>query len=344
MSTGSQIGMSAANAGLGIAEELVMTNWRQKKQMEQQKRMQELQIKGSKEMADYNQAIAMDMWNKTNYEAQRKHMENANLSVGLMYGGSGGGGATTSSNAGNISSGNANEPSKGMAMMMGSQAAQAQAQTELTQAQTENVKADTENKRGVERTEGETRIGKLAQETQNAAVQQQILSYEKEVAKVNANIATMTQNQAITNIGLEGRKLQGEAEQARNAGKLSTEAYGQLLQQIQQNTIEQQLRMGLLKANIIKTGSETAVNKQMLENMTAQINKMMADKEQGWWKMEIEAKELAVKQMMAEFAGEQTEFNTGTAAQVKQITSIVNDIMNAAKLSGGHTPIGGFGR
>ena len=44
----------------------------------------------------YGQAAAneaqrrnMEMWNQTNYGAQRQHMEDAGLSVGLMYGGGG---------------------------------------------------------------------------------------------------------------------------------------------------------------------------------------------------------------------------------------------------------------
>ena len=31
----------------------------------------------------------LEMWESTNFEQQRKHMENADLSVGLMYGGGG---------------------------------------------------------------------------------------------------------------------------------------------------------------------------------------------------------------------------------------------------------------
>ena len=31
----------------------------------------------------------LEMWNSTNFEQQRAHMENAGLSVGLMYGGGG---------------------------------------------------------------------------------------------------------------------------------------------------------------------------------------------------------------------------------------------------------------
>ena len=41
------------------------------------------------EAAKAAQQRMMEMWNQTNYGAQRQHMEDAGLSVGLMYGGGG---------------------------------------------------------------------------------------------------------------------------------------------------------------------------------------------------------------------------------------------------------------
>jgi len=46
------------------------------------------------------QDIQQQNWDYTNYENQRKHMENAGLNVGLMYGMSGGGGSTMGSGSG----------------------------------------------------------------------------------------------------------------------------------------------------------------------------------------------------------------------------------------------------
>lgn len=49
-----------------------------------------LQYGYGEKAAQANHERNLDMWNKTNFEAQRKHMENAGLSVGLMYGNGGG--------------------------------------------------------------------------------------------------------------------------------------------------------------------------------------------------------------------------------------------------------------
>ena len=40
------------------------------------------------------------MWDYTNFENQRAHLENAGLSVGLMYGNGGAGGASTAGGQG----------------------------------------------------------------------------------------------------------------------------------------------------------------------------------------------------------------------------------------------------
>lgn len=55
-----------------------------------------LQYQLNEQAADNMYNRNMQMWNDTNYEAQRKHMEDAGLSVGLMYGNGGGMQASTS--------------------------------------------------------------------------------------------------------------------------------------------------------------------------------------------------------------------------------------------------------
>lgn len=119
-------------------------------QLGQQEQLQGMQIAGQKELSKYNSDLAFDMWNKTNYEAQRKHMEKAGLNVGLMYGGGAGGGATTNAgSAGSVSGGQASgeSASKGMGMML---------QSELQKAQIDNIEADT-TKKQAETTEVESR-------------------------------------------------------------------------------------------------------------------------------------------------------------------------------------------
>ena len=96
------LGMAAAGSAIGGAMGLGVDWIKQKMQLNQAQKLQDMQMQGQKEMGDYNQGLAMKTWHETNYEAQRKHIENAGLNVGLLYGMGGAGGATTSTPTGNV--------------------------------------------------------------------------------------------------------------------------------------------------------------------------------------------------------------------------------------------------
>ena len=109
---------------------------------QRQHQLMEIQAELNRKNAKFNTAQAKEMWNKTNYEAQLKHMEAAGLNPGLMYGMGGSGGATTNTAPGNVSSGHAT-PSPNIQGM----GLQTIAQIKLLEAQKENIEADTANEK-----------------------------------------------------------------------------------------------------------------------------------------------------------------------------------------------------
>jgi hypothetical protein len=138
LATGIGLGMQAA----GGAAKAFGIGQGYNRQIKQQQKLNEQQLKGNKEMADYNHNLQMDLWNKTNYEAQVKKMKEAGINPALMYGGTGSGGTTQAIGGQGISGGSA-QMSGGLEMQgMG----MLPAQIELIKAQTENVKADTATK------------------------------------------------------------------------------------------------------------------------------------------------------------------------------------------------------
>ena len=112
-----QAAQSAIGAGFG----LLLQKGQDRRQIKQQEKLQALEIAGQKQLTDYNQEKALEMWEKTGYGAQKEQMKGAGLNPGLMYGMSGGGGQTAQVAPGNVSGGNASGQSgeaMGMALMV----------------------------------------------------------------------------------------------------------------------------------------------------------------------------------------------------------------------------------
>jgi hypothetical protein len=122
---------------------------RQKELMEiQQKNNQKnmmLQAGQQRGLNRQGHELQMDMWNKTNYKAQMKHIKDAGLNAGLLYGGSGAGGTTTGSQGGGSAAmagaGLGSAPNAPELKMMGLEA-------KMMEAQIANINADTKKKGG----------------------------------------------------------------------------------------------------------------------------------------------------------------------------------------------------
>lgn len=143
--------------GIGAGLGMLNQGAQDKRYLRNAEKLQDLQIKGGKEMADYNKANQLDIWNKTNYEAQKEHIKGAGLNAALMYGQGGAGGATTGSGGGAMPSGGT--PQGGDAGAMGlMQMSQMAAQTKLLNAQAEKTTAEAEKAKGVDTEAGKQQI------------------------------------------------------------------------------------------------------------------------------------------------------------------------------------------
>lgn len=142
----------------------------------------------------------LEMWESTNFEQQRKHMENAGLSVGLMYGG-GGQGATSQGGQATQPSGPTSNP-VGMALQYKQLEQQNEAiksQTILNQAEAAKALAEAKKTSGVdtEKTEHEIRWQKIENRIQES--REQIASSNIKEAQANAQKAMEEFNQAMLN-------------------------------------------------------------------------------------------------------------------------------------------------
>lgn len=179
-------GVNILTGGLGGALGGLMDRALNGSPYDQQKKLQELQIKGAKELSDYQQKQAMQMWNDTNFDAQRAQMEKAGLSPSLMYGGVGAGGGTTQgAGGGGMPSGD----SASAQMMAKLQAQSMGADIALKMAQANNIKADTENKtfdNEVRATVGSAEYSEQIKAELNKERVQNVTDYRKAVAIMDA--------------------------------------------------------------------------------------------------------------------------------------------------------------
>ena len=131
-----------------------------------------------------------------------------------------------------------------------------------------SVETDTENKGGIERQEASARIANLKATTDNQEVQNGILKYEKEIKAVQANVQKSTQEEQINNLKLANSKLEGEAKKALTEGKITEATYNEVVKQAKQTTIEQGLRIALIK--------QQTANLKAGETLTQATNKLLS--------------------------------------------------------------------
>ena len=128
------------------------------------------QFQQNKEAAAINQGYAKEMWDYTNFENQRKHMEAANLNPALMYGmgGAAGGSASGSGTVGGGGSLPGTNPVSAGAQAGGMTIQGAMMMSEIAKnfAQANKDDADAEKKKGVETKEAEARINLINKQSE----------------------------------------------------------------------------------------------------------------------------------------------------------------------------------
>lgn len=307
--------MQAAGGAIEFGLELATAKYNDRRQLRQQRKLQELQIQGQKEMGEFNQQQALDLWDKTNYAAQREQLKKAGLNPGLLYGMSGGGGATANATPGNVSGANApNAPmNKGMGLELGLAAAQTQAQIQLTKAQTEKTQAETAATQGetapvqqqMNKTSAE--IENIKQQTENAKVQQALTQWQSELTKLQTELQSKTNDDIARTINAGADKVIQEAEQAKNATP-------ELKKQVAQATIEQATRIALQKAQIQQT--------------EAQISKMASEVWNIYNQANNENRKISQRDQEILLEKARTEFQTNDVQKLGQVVDIWRTVLD----------------
>ena len=257
--------MAAGGAALGLGEEVLMGNYRRKKQLEQQQKLTNIQTEANKSLAKYGMGISKEMWDYTNYENQRKHMEAAGLNPALMYGSAGQGGSTSIANAGSASGGIAGDSKQGM----GLDGAMIASQIKVNEAQAKKLDAEAEKTSGVDTELNYKRIDEL---TQNVKGKQLQNSFDE----LRNDIMSETWYDNVNQIKWNSTRSRYELELLMNQKDISDETKEATIQsyKLQVQEIAKNL---LLQDKQIKLTDEQA--KAVAENVTIGYINAAANKE-----------------------------------------------------------------
>lgn len=197
-------------------------------QMDNQEYLMGQQNKYNEEMAQRNQERNKEMWDYTNYENQRKHLENAGLNTALMYGMSGGGGASTSGAQGQGVSQPQDKSidARMQSQAMGLQIANMKSQIEVNEANANKLNAEANKTKGVDTQTQEATLQNIIAQTKNEELKQALIktdtrlkaaqteleeattSWTKEKTdETTWNITTVIKRLDNLNAELEGAKL-----------------------------------------------------------------------------------------------------------------------------------------
>lgn len=282
------LGMQVAGGALGGIMGMAFGNANDKRQLEQQKKLQALQIAGQKDMSAWQKQLDLQMWRDTSYPAQMEMMKKAGLNPGLMYGMGGGGGTTTGGGAPGVQGATAAGHQGEMQTMtgMGLQLGMMQAQKELLESQAKKNNAETEKLSGTDTEESQTRIKSLLQGIENQKAQEGLTKVEQRLKEIDVQVQGDTAEERIDHIVWNSLRALEELDQVARDTYIKKATMNDKIDLVKREAIGALLRNQL-------TGTEIKVNNE-------QINKWASEIAQGWTNLSRQEQELRLKAWEAE--------------------------------------------
>ena len=284
------IGLAALGIGSNVAEgagNLIFNGIAQKQQ-----------LKGQKKALEQQNAAQLDMWNKTNYGAQMKHLKDAGLNPALIYGMSGGGATTTGSANANVDGARQTNSGMGIEAM---NIALLKAQKEKIEAETNKLKADTTFRAGAETAKTVNEAANLAAGTTNTEAKTALLAVDKRIREMEENILDSTQWYEI-----------GKAEK-------------------QWMILTQELRSAMAKANIDEQTQDVKVKQEMTRWLGMMIENRANEKGIELTDAQIDQIEANIQTMIKE--AETSRWNAESNA-ANASTNRTRQIMEISEASG----------
>ncbi|AXH78046.1 MAG: DNA pilot protein [Microviridae sp.] len=198
----------AISGAVGTGMGLLVSDFNNRRQLEQQDRLNAQQAKYDAAASQRNTIQQLNLFNKTGYKAQVDQLKEAGLNPALMYAKGGAGGstqaATTNRQAPAAATGGGMEITQSIAQAM---------QLKMLQAQIDNTKADTENKLTDAKLKGGAQTDNVVANTANTKQQTENAILDGVIKKYTGLEAKdYYEKIKVPNRGIEAKTYQDELE------------------------------------------------------------------------------------------------------------------------------------
>lgn len=289
-SAGGQVASGAIDAGLG----LIMEHHNDKRQIRQQQKLTDIQTEAQRNLSQYNQDLAYQMWEKTNLGAQKKLAESIGMNSAMLYGGGAGPGGSTTMTPGSVSGGQAAQAPQTTAhgdAGMGLQVGMMTAQKQLLEAQARNLDANTAKTSGVDTENVGMQTQSLAQQITNAKVAEQ-------VQRLELKFQGETYEDRVDQILYTAKNAMFAQEMAERSNYIQKATRDEQVDIIRRAATEALLRNGLTEAQTKEIGSKIQVNEAQIKTWSTQLT-------QGWENLDKTEKQIRIQAFKAEIEAKQ---------------------------------------
>jgi len=273
-------GKAIASGAVGRMFGMMAEKGQDNRQLEQNRKLQEQQMEGAKEMALFKQGLEKKMLDDTNYEYQKTKMKEAGLNPALMYGMGGGGGATIGSGGMAMPSGaTAGDPNAGTSNAMGM--AMMMSNMKLMESQTNKNNAEAAKIGGVDTEKTTTEIASIKQGITNSQAIEKLTKVETQLKEIAQVREYETLEASVSRIKYETQKAESEAESAFAEAKVDTGTIAQRMSIIKNEAVAGVVRNALTRAQTEQTNSNIQVNEAEIKKIAAEITQKWVGLNQG---------------------------------------------------------------
>ena len=309
----SGLGSSAASAGIGFIgnalSQILGLSWSPQRAMQEQwkynKNIMALQNQYQRQAAAQSQQYAKDYWDYTNAENQVRHLKNAGLNVGLMYGHSGAGGMGASGGARQESPDQAQGNPVGMALQVQQieqQRRMNDAQIALAEAEANKADAEANKISGVDTQEALKRIEEAASRIELNLKEGRYKEALTDLTKAEKEATDALKNLREMQEGLTKAKIsEAFAIAGYYSEKAHTEYWAKENEKIQNQYLKDTYNDRVDAANYnnavaialaAKYRSEKDVNEKQIKHLEAKIKELNALAEKHNWDKETYRKQV----------------------------------------------------